>query len=479
MIKHNVLKTNQFILLSFLLLLSSVVIAQDYIPQISAESSLQGGFGKNTPFWMSANKYGMYSIKNNQAFLRISAIKTVKSDTDYFYGIDVLNRFDGWNTPMLHQCYLGYKYRAITVYTGLKEDVFGNHFSDLSAGGALWSKNSQPMPVAYLGIPDYATIPFTFGRLETMGGILHGWLGTKDQYVQNSYLHYKYFLLRLRIISTLKFSFGLHHAVQWGGVSPTDGNLGSGFKEFRWAFSSSSSDGTIGPQGEKINAYGNSVSSYNAAIEYRFASFLVKMYYQNFCEDSNGRVVTFGWNYFHVGGDWKNRPDGIFGFLLKNSNEECMFQSFLFEYIHTSNQSGDPTKSGNDNYYNNYVYQTGWTYRQMTIGTPLITSPVYTNTISIVNNSVIAFHSGVKLRLNNDLLTCLATYSINKGLTIDQPRDIYTFPAAKKQFSSYIEYLHELQSRPNMFIGLEAGLDLGAMYGDNFGVRIKIKKVFN
>jgi hypothetical protein len=466
------------VLFVFILILSAVLAkGQSYLPKISAETYFQGGFGKNAPFWLAANKYGIYSINSNQILARVSAIKSAQSDTDYFYGLDLVDRFDGQNRPMLHQGYVGYKYRALTAYAGIKESVFGNHYSDLSVGGALWSKNAQPIPAVYLGVPEFALIPYTFDRLELMGGIMHGWMGEKDQYVKNAYLHYKYFLFRVRLISSLKFSFGLHHAVQWGGISPIDGNLGGGFKEFKWAFTSSSSDGTIGPEGEKINAYGNSVSSYNAALEYQFSNFLAQLYYQNFCEDSNGRVVTFGWNYIHVGGDWRNKPDGLFGFLLKNTNNESIFKSFLFEYIHTTHQSGDPNKSGNDNYYNNYVYQSGWTYGRMTIGTPLLTSPAYTmndaNDMNIDNNAIIGFHTGVQLKLAGNELSVLNTYTINRGTII------YPYKSDKKQYSMYVDYLYGCKAYRNLYLGVEAGLDLGTMYGDNLGASLRVKKLFN
>ena len=464
---------------AYLLCLFSLSLnAQNYIPEVSVDVTFQGGVGKYAPFWLTANKYGLYSFKNNQLIARTTAIKTVKSENDYFYGLDLVNRFDGENTPMLHQLYGGYKFKAVTAYGGIKEDVFGNHYSDLSAGGALWSKNAQPMPLVYAGIPEYTVVPFTFNYIEVMGGMAHGWFGDKDQFVKKAYLHYKYAMLRLKLIGTLKFSLGLHHAVQWGGHSLIYGDLGSGLREFKWAFTSSSSDGSVGPEGEQINAYGNSVASYNAGLDYQISNYDLKLYYQNFCEDSNGRVITFSWNYFHVGGDWRNKPDGLFGFALVNKNQESVLKSFLFEYIHTSHQSGDPFKSGNDNYYNNYVYQTGWTYKKMTLGTPLITSPAYASNLSntvgqnIANNCVIAFHAGVKLDVAKNLITAMVTYSLNKG-TISIP-----YSSQRKQFSSYLECLHACEKYKNLYLGCDAGLDVGEMYGDNFGVRVKMKKAF-
>ena len=108
-----------------------------------------------------------------------------------------------------------------------------------------------------------------------------------------------------------------------------------------------------------------------------------------------------------------NISDGLYGLsvALKSKQKNSLsINKICFEYLQTSNQGGSggsgsiiPEMRGQDNYFNNGVYQDSWTYNKYIIGTPLLT-PLSNikesligkygllNTTSIVNNHVQAWH---------------------------------------------------------------------------------------
>jgi hypothetical protein len=407
------------------------------LPTFSIESGAQIGDGKYAPFLLASNKYGIYSVNKNQLYARISAVKTSIKTIDVYYGIDLVENYSKNNNLFIQQLYGAVKFHSIHLKGGLKEDFYCNHDSILSIGGTLWSTNARPIPQIYLGIPEFTYVPFTKKFFEIKGGISHGWLGEKDQFVKNAYLHSKYLVGRFGP-EKIKLQLGLYHVAQWGGTSPIDsiGKLPSSFKDFLTVFQVEGDNNSNLPYNEREGYLGNHLASYQAAIQVFTNSFNYTLNYQSFLEDKNGRI----------GIDWKNKPDMILGFSLKNKNSNSFFQQVLIEYIHTSQQSGDPLKSGNDNYYNNSIYKSGWTYKNMTIGTPLITSPEYFHGPMdweyLKNNRVIALNSGLLTKIKDNLIMLRALYSLNYG-TVNQPID------ETKQFSLYSSYSTILKKMNN------------------------------
>ena len=108
------------------------------------------------------------------------------------------------------------------------------------------------------------------------------------------------------------------------------------------------------------------------------------------------------------------------------------------------------------------------------MGTPLITSPLYNSdgsNLGTFNNCVRAIHVAAKLKIKETDIIVKTTYSQNYGLIM------VPFENMKRQFSSYIEYIHQTNSSiTGLSLSLEAGLDYGKMYGNSLGLRFKIIK---
>jgi hypothetical protein len=343
----------------------------------------------------------------------------------------------------------------------------GNQDETLSSGGFLFSGNARPMPLISLHTDDYLTVPFSNDYLEFKAGISHGWFGSRDQYVKNAFLHYKYFYLRIGEKKLpVSLSLGLQHAAMWGGYSPDSGNLPSGLSAFYSVLRAKIKDG-LGPVNDSKNVLGNHLGSYSLGIDLKLNDFSVAFYWQTMLEDKNGRV----------GVDWRNGRDGLWGLVFNGADQRNRSLKILAEYFNSTHQSGGLNSvSGNDNYFNNYLYRSGWTYHLMTIGTPLITSPVYSDRKPsednyLENNSVQAFTAAVQFGYSETVVSFKTIWSLNHG-TISIP-----FRETGKQLYAMAGLSCPLKF-PGTTITFEASIDRGSFLGNNAGLLFKIRKVF-
>ena len=140
------------------------------IPDYSIETGAIASAGKQTPFWLMSNQYGLISPKKYNALIRLG-LKTNLSATkniDYDYGLDVVDRQSNrTNKLYLHQAYLRLKLYFVNFQVGSIEEKFGNQDSSLSSGGLLWSGNARPMPKVSILVPEYTAVPFTRGILNS------------------------------------------------------------------------------------------------------------------------------------------------------------------------------------------------------------------------------------------------------------------------------------------------------------------------
>lgn len=470
-----------YISLVIIILSSNYLTGQEYIPSISLETGTQIGGGKYSPFWFSANKYGKFSTEKFQSYIRVYATNDTSMKNLVFYGLDIFDRYDKSNNLKLHQAYLGFRYAFLCLYGGLKEEQFGNHDVSLSSGGLIWSGNAEPIPTVFAGIPEYFKVPFTFNLLEIKGGISHGWL-TDDDYITGAWLHHKYIFLQLGGDWPIKLEYGIHHFAQWGGKSTdsTIGGLPSTFSDFLKVFTAKGG-GTDAPSTESANSLGNHIGSRNYGLYIKVCNLNLKLYKHDIFEDNSGRR-------------FKNIEDGLYGFSIRR-HAKSIINGFLYEFLNTTDQSRKTHNYywvlndkiyytmveggvkidalGNDNYFNNGVYRSGWTNRKFTIGNPLVTSPVYGlngNTLNIQNNKVKGHHFGIEGMYGNVNYKILYTYTLNYGSN-EVP---FSLPVKQNSFLVSAWYGNFFQR--NLTFRIEAGIDKGSLYGDNLGFRLVLIK---
>jgi len=470
-IRYNRLSVRNIIIFLFLIIPFPIVTAQLKIPEASVETGIIIANGNHAPFWLSANKSGYISFNPVSAWIRPEIRTQIdwSKRLDYSYGLDVWGRYDNTGKLFLQQAWIKTKIFFFTFYGGRVEETFGNQDSTLSSGGLLWSGNAPPVPELALNVEHWTPVPFTYGYLDFKGGISHGWFGIQP-FVKDAYLHHKYIYIRLGGKLPVHVHFGLHHFAQWGGINQSRGKTPDDLKAYIDIFFAKKSEIDYLPNGEpKNNALGNHIGSRNFGLDIDLKKYSISSYWQTIFEDGTGKR-------------WKNILDGLWGFTLR-AKERSIISGILYEFLHTTDQSGrfnwDPVTQkeygGNDNYFNHGFYKQGWTYNGLTLGTPLITSPAYiSGNISdyLRNNKIIAHHIGLEGYKNSVGYKLLYTYSLNFGT------NNFPIEPVKRQHFFLIQTIYSDISPLKIDMGLNLGIDIGELYGNNFGMQVLLKKNF-
>jgi len=456
---------------TFLLLFSySLTYGQLKLPEWEAGFSPVGGLGDQTPFWIISNREGRFLPEKNSASMEIAFV--AERDTgkvvDYDYGLELYGRAGSSNDVWLHQGYAGVTfYDFLRLRAGMQSETAHIAEPAVSSGSIMWSGNARPMPKVEIATPGFVDVPYTDGLVEIRGLISHGWF-EEGRYASDVWLHHKNAHMRVGGSFPVNVYYGLDHYAKWGGSSPRQEEpYPSDLEAFSRVFfiSSAPADDPGSPEGWEINKIGDHLGSRTQGIDLNLDNLSAGIYLQDIMEDGSG---------------WRrqNFPDGLWGAWVRFDEEKKPVQSIVYEYLHTTHQSGEyhdidgDTLGGRDNYFNHGHYQSGWTYHEYTIGTPLITSPLLNDPAShrIRNNRVRAHHVGVKGYITQNIAyRNFFTYSRNYG-TYSRP-----YEPRRDQFSWMLEL-----STPLDFFDLEANVtfaaDIGDMYGNNFGMLFKLIK---
>ena len=382
------------------------------------------------------------------------------------YGIEAINRYNSDYDLRLQQYYADVSWWYFNLHAGARKETFGNQYDPLSSGSLLYSENARPIPKVAVS-SDYIPVPFSKGYIEFKGYLAHGWF-EKDRYTERPLLHHKNVYVQVGGDFPVNAHYGFHHYAMWGGVSPEYGQIPDGWNAYKKIFLAEKGAEEDAPVNEVINALGNHLGSRNFGLDYQADNFGLQLYWQTIFEDGSGKR-------------WRNIEDGLWGLVYKNrkKNNKPLVESALYEYLHTTDQSGEHHEidgkilGGNDNYFNNYLYLSGWTAKNYTIGTPMITSPIINDeeNIQVLNNKVIAHHLGIKGWLMDNLYyRALMTYSINYGTNKN------SFEPAKKEYSVLTEVNYQLPEQPAWQFKMKVAADFGDMYGKNFGVFLGVVK---
>jgi hypothetical protein len=321
------------------------------------------------------------------------------------------------------------------------------------------------MPKIVLGTTGYVNVPFTKGYIQFNGLLSHGWFGD-DGYVKDVYLHHKFLYVKVGGRFPVNISYGLEHYAQWGGVHPNYGPLPAGWDAYKRIFTAhegNSGDLTT-PADDSLNRLGNHLGSRRYGLDIKLKKVWVNFYYQTIFEDNSGKREYF-------------MRDGLWGIALKNQSTDRIINTVLYELFNSTYQSGGIIVQDDglrlvDNYYNNYLYQSGWTYHGYTIGTPFISSPelMSDSVIGLENNRVIAHHVACAGTIRNINYKVFFTWSANKG-TYYAP-----FPKTRRTGSVMLQLSNDYSLTNGFEAILQFAFDKGNMYGNNLGVGITIRK---
>ena len=485
--------------ISFLLLLFSFTCySQDTLDYRLAFFGTASS-GKYTPFWITSNTYGTVPLRANSGYIRgdLAWKHSFLSDIKLEAEADVLTAAKNTSSIWIQQLYAAAAYRNIYFFVGAKERYNSMLDKDLSMGDMTCSTNARPIPEINLAFPNYTNLPFTKGYLQFKADFAVGKsfdnnyiLRTKDAYglavknleplyTINMLWHHKSLFLKWEDTSG-RFPFvgilGLEHAAQWAGWTNFGkfGQMPNTFKDLiRVVLAQNGDSHSI--LGEQINVLGNQLGTYNIKIAYKNKKFQAALYKQHYFDDKSGTELA----------NWR---DGIWGGEITFLNQPFL-KKVVLEYLQTTNQSGplhflfydvklfpNARGGGDDDYYNDYCYISGWSYFGRSIGNALLTSPEYNanHALGFENNRVKALHLGLKGNITSEF-----SYRTLFSGMYGWGTSYLPFTKRKDNFSSLIECNYQPEKRKGWQIGIQAAFDTGDLYGNNFSCSLKISKSGN
>lgn len=459
----------------FLMLLSCLsASAQDTIQyQVGTQATLAGQ--QYLPHYSTANRFGIFEDTDRAGALlraQVSASHAFSDRWSLVGRIDAIAKRSSQSRELwLQQGYLAIRYRAFELSGGRIEETTGSQPNALSSGSLGVSGNTRPIPRIKLALAEYTNVPFTRGYFQVKGTYVHGWLGP-ERHVANAYLHEKSAYGKLGGKLPVNIYGGLTHFAIWGGKTAGVEILNSVDDYFRVVTGRGATDNVL-IMGEAVNAAGDHLGVYDLGAEVKLKNFKLQLYQQTPFEDASGNNPFNG--------------DRLLGVGLKSRDNHALVSGVLYEYLHTIRQSGpgrtDPVDGiydadenygyrygGRDNYYNNYLYKTGWTYQGRIIGTPLFFTKARAKRyiegfsdpdeggfdFNVVNNRIIAHHVGIEgyvktahYRLIGTFTKNYGTYGgINGGImrwgSIENPDAPYAFRPPQQQ--DY--FMLEVESHP-------------------------------
>lgn len=458
------------------LLFPETLTAQEKPPQngnhrtsVEAGSAVIGSTAGSLPFWFYSNVDGRVDRSGTNWLnqLRVKHALADKGPLKIGIGGNAVLRLSENSSLHFTELYLQAEAYGLRLDAGRFRQPIGLNNHGLSVGSMMVSRNAIPVPRVSLSTSGFANVPGTRGRVEFKGMFSHGWL-EKDRHVESPFLHQKYLYLRVNI-GSWSTTGGIVHNAQWGGTDPNRGSLPQSFNDYlrliagRGAASSSNA-----PGGEISNVIGNSVAAYDFGLQYEHKKFTASLTRLFYLEDKVSTRFRSPW-------------DGVWGANVKFKGDNNLLRALTYEHINTKNQDAkDFELIGRRDYYDNFLYRSGWTYENRTLGIPLI---LFDGT-TITNNVLIGHHVGFEGQLVPGLeYTGYFTYSRNYGVRNDWvtgpisdsiPEDrndiIPREQFREDQYSMLIGLNYRLPGRENITLNMKLGADLGELYEDAFGI---------
>lgn len=494
---------------AFLLMFSSLAYAQESGLKYELEAQAIGTTNNAVPFWMRSNQYGSVPISGPSASFIGKAYKDYKESdidpVDWGFGFESRVNAGANSNIQLITAYAKVRFWMFQLKAGRTKDVMGiNGDTLLSSGNFSVSGNAPGVPKLDLSIPEYYRVPIFGGLFSVKGNFVHGWLGrtrildsisptSKITFYINdtspkTYFHQKSLYVSLgKAHWRFKLFGGFNHQVYWGNELAA---YGSNFKlSPAETFFHVVTGKAYGANGVPTSKIGNQLGSIDLAAEYDFDAVKVSLYRQNFYDV--GALSKLG-----------NIKDGLNGISFENKTPRTKTSGFawkkvLFEVFYSKDQAGYPwstfTKSGDEDYYNNFYYVNGWSYKSQGMGNPLVTlrtdarsGQAIKKADYFINNRVVALHTGLSGSINTWDFKTKLTYSKNFGTfgtsiygsstgSIRNPQTTNIFIPVK-QFSFYLEGTKELNN--DYSAGIASAVDHGKLLNNSVGLILKLKKKF-
>ena len=356
--------------------------------QYSGSINLEGYYSNQDelPFWFYSNQRGRVSEETNvTGWINGKLDYEISQNSSIELGGGLLYQ-DAYDDEIsIDELYANFTYKWLQIVAGRKQKE--KYYNGLSATNEnfAWSSNHRPLP----GIQIKSSRPIYFNENKKLG-FEFSWeeyLMGNDRFVEGARLHSKSLYLVYNFTDNWHLKGGIRHFAQWGGDSPESGPQPEGFTDYLRIIGGKEG-GENARGGDRQNALGNHLGTYELYLTKKFDDFSLKFIYNHFFEDGTGsRYVNF--------------PDGRYGIFYENREENSLINSAIYELYYTKNQSinsSGPHK--NDYYFNNVLtYHSGWTYQRRIIGVPFFDYSQEED--QVIGNRFLAHHLGISGVLGN------------------------------------------------------------------------------
>ena len=352
--------------------------------------SSQGG---SMPFWATANQYGVMPDANGGlGLLQVQKGFDESKTLQWRIGASAGLRTDRieYKNFLIDELYGSLRWKQIRLDAGLWHPgqqfmAADSHLGTLSVTGghSIVSGNARPMPGYSINLEPW-DVPFTKGHFQ-IGGSFGDYIPLDERYVSGSMVHNTHAYARINIGSHITLTGGLDDYIQWGGTSPVYGEQKVSFGNYlRVITGSKGGDDSLA--GEQKNALGNHLGCEYFRFDYKTDDWTLTLQHDIPFEDKSGLI-------------FQNFPDGVNTVCFSFKDKSGWVSDIVYEYANTMNQSGDRERrpateheiatakhglvtypdgtvyfiaGGADNYYNHYIFKSGWTSYGRTIGNPLL-----------------------------------------------------------------------------------------------------------
>ena len=153
-------------------LLSSVPLytltAQTTTPSThyAVETGIVAGHGDYSPFWFTANRQGLSSVKTENGYLRAGIFHSQALGRHFTWkaGLDLATAYNYTSSFVVQQAYADLSYRWLNLSIGSKERTPELRNPKLSTGGLVESNSARPVPQVRIEIPQYILFSTELGR---------------------------------------------------------------------------------------------------------------------------------------------------------------------------------------------------------------------------------------------------------------------------------------------------------------------------
>ena len=420
------------------------------------------------PFWLYSMHYGRIDRRSPNLIAHFSATSKgqLSPKWGYNYGAELIGRGSKKGALYFERIYGGLSYGIFKIKAGRFYETFGLHDSTLSTGSLIYGHNITPIPKVAIYTPKYVKIPHTKGFVSFKVYYSEGLL-SDNRVVENARLHQKYLYIKIFPNSFWFNGYGgISHNVQWGGRHPILGQLTSTLDDYLRVVFARHARQASHINNDIINTIGNTVATYDFAFTLKKGQFRALVYRQFYLEDTPAMAFRNAW-------------DGRWGVSITRSGGRYLVNRFVWEHVHFTRQGSQYSigeQRGTDNYYNNALYPSGYTYQGYTIGDPFATTkPGY---VGVINNIILVQHFAVAGNVNSSLSYQLAMdYSRNYGasrIATHTPTGGLHYESGrttrKDQYSTFFT-LH-WKASPWISVNGTAAADFGQLYSNNVGLLV-------